>query len=155
MDGQLVARRRGPGSSPHFEGLGRSVEVVDALVARGGAATRRCAQVDLYLSGLDLPIEIERVPRRASSRCRGRRAGSSIDNDLFALLRAGTDEPDAVAVVCGTGVNAVGRARRRRDRALPVARRRSRATGAADPDSGPRRSGTRRVTSTVAVSRRR
>ena len=26
-----------------------------------------------------------------------------VDNDLFALLRAGTDEPDAVAVVCGAG----------------------------------------------------
>ena len=33
-----------------------------------------------------------------------------LDNDLFALLEAGTDSPDAVAVVCGTGVNAVGRA---------------------------------------------
>ena len=31
-----------------------------------------------------------------------------VDNDLWALLRAGTESPDAVAVVCGTGINAVG-----------------------------------------------
>jgi N-acetylglucosamine kinase-like BadF-type ATPase len=31
-----------------------------------------------------------------------------VDNDMFALLRAGTDEADAVAVVCGTGINAMG-----------------------------------------------
>jgi N-acetylglucosamine kinase-like BadF-type ATPase len=32
-----------------------------------------------------------------------------VDNDLFALLRAGTSTPDAVAVVCGAGINCVGR----------------------------------------------
>ena len=35
-------------------------------------------------------------------------ADAVVDNDLFALLRAGTSEPDAVAVVCGTGINCVG-----------------------------------------------
>ena len=34
-----------------------------------------------------------------------------MDNDSFALLRAGTDAPDAVAVVCGAGINCVGRGR--------------------------------------------
>ena len=28
-----------------------------------------------------------------------------VDNDVFALLRTGTDSPDAAAVVCGTGIN--------------------------------------------------
>jgi N-acetylglucosamine kinase-like BadF-type ATPase len=32
-----------------------------------------------------------------------------VDNDLFALLRAGTSAPDAVAVVCGAGINSAGR----------------------------------------------
>jgi N-acetylglucosamine kinase-like BadF-type ATPase len=31
-----------------------------------------------------------------------------VDNDTFALLRAGTDNPDATAVVCGAGINCVG-----------------------------------------------
>jgi len=34
---------------------------------------------------------------------------ATVDNDIFALLRAGTDEPDAVAVVCGAGINCAGR----------------------------------------------
>src|SRR5206468_10041110 len=33
-----------------------------------------------------------------------------VDNDTFALLRSGTDAPDAIAVICGTGINCVGRA---------------------------------------------
>ncbi len=32
-----------------------------------------------------------------------------VDNDTFALLRAGTPEHEAVVVVCGTGINCVGR----------------------------------------------
>jgi N-acetylglucosamine kinase-like BadF-type ATPase len=31
-----------------------------------------------------------------------------VENDMFALLRTGTLAPDAVAVVCGTGLNAIG-----------------------------------------------
>jgi len=106
MDGRIVERRRGPGSSPHFEGLARSVEIVDALVrdVSGGAPIR---QLDLYLSGLDLPIEIERY-RDALASLPWAQGGLVVENDLFALLRSGTDESDAVAVVCGSGVNAVG-----------------------------------------------
>ncbi|GAA1954320.1 BadF/BadG/BcrA/BcrD ATPase family protein [Microbacterium deminutum] len=106
MDGQIVARRRGPGSSPHFEGLARSLAIVDALVREvsGGAPI---GHVDLYLSGLDLPVEIDRY-RAAVESLPWAQQGLVIDNDLFALLRSGTNEPDAVAVVCGSGVNAVG-----------------------------------------------
>jgi N-acetylglucosamine kinase-like BadF-type ATPase len=32
-----------------------------------------------------------------------------VENDTFALLRAGTDSPEAVAVVCGAGINCIGR----------------------------------------------
>ncbi|WP_240642161.1 N-acetylglucosamine kinase [Microbacterium sulfonylureivorans] len=106
LDGEVVARRRGPGSSPHFEGLARSVEIVDAIV-RDVAGGEAIGQVDLYLSGLDLPVEIERY-RAAVSGLSWAQRGLVIDNDLFALLRAGTDEADAAAVVCGSGINAVG-----------------------------------------------
>lgn len=105
LDGAVVGRRRGPGSSPHFEGLQESVRVVDALV-RDVSAGADVLGVDLYLSGLDLPFELEAYLAAVQDRPWG--SLTAVDNDLFAALRAGTDEPDAVAVVCGTGVNAVG-----------------------------------------------
>lgn len=106
LDGRLVAHRRGPGSSPHFEGLAQSVSVVDRLV-RAVVGDAPVIQADLYLAGLDLPIEVERY-LTAIAELGWTRASTYAGNDLLALLRAGTDEPDAVAVVCGTGVNAIG-----------------------------------------------
>jgi N-acetylglucosamine kinase-like BadF-type ATPase len=106
LDGEVVGRVRGPGSSPHYESLAASVEVVDALVRQvtRGAPVQHAG---LYLSGLDLPREVEAY-RHAVNGLDWARGGLDADNDLFALLRAGTDAPDAVAVVCGTGMNAVG-----------------------------------------------
>ncbi|KQM82755.1 N-acetylglucosamine kinase [Agromyces sp. Leaf222] len=106
IDGELVAHARGGGSSPHFEGLGEAVAVVDGLV-RSVAGRSRVVHAGLYVSGLDLPIEVEQY---AAAVAGFDWAGDSttVANDLYALLRAGTDEPDAVAIVCGTGVNAVG-----------------------------------------------
>ncbi|MGI9822637.1 N-acetylglucosamine kinase [Agromyces sp. Marseille-Q5079] len=107
LDGRVVAHRRGPGSSPQLEGLAASVAVIDELVTAVSSGHPVVA-IDLYLSGLDLPVEIERF-REAIDWLPWAAPSTIIDNDLFALLRAGTDAPDAVAVVCGTGVNAVGR----------------------------------------------
>jgi N-acetylglucosamine kinase-like BadF-type ATPase len=106
LEGDLVAHRRGPGSSPHFEGLAESVAIVDGLV-RAVAGDAAIAQVDLYVSGLDLPIEVERYLAAIAAQAWSS-SSTFVGNDLYALLRAGTDEPDAVAVVCGTGVNAIG-----------------------------------------------
>src|SRR5204863_258502 len=36
---------------------------------------------------------------------------ATVDNETFALLRAGSDAGDAIAVVCGAGINCVGRGR--------------------------------------------
>jgi N-acetylglucosamine kinase-like BadF-type ATPase len=44
----------------------------------------------------------------AAVRTRGWAREHVVDNDSFALLRAGTDAPDSVAVVCGAGINCVG-----------------------------------------------
>lgn len=106
LDGRVVARSRGAGSSPHFDGLERSAATIDALV-REVAGEASVAQVDLYLSGLDLDVEIEAF-RAAVGGSAWAAPGTVVANDLFALLRAGTDEPDAVVIVCGTGVNAAG-----------------------------------------------
>lgn len=106
LDGRVLARQRGPKSSPHLVGLEGSVAVIDALVSEV-AARSDVVQADVYLSGLDLPIEIERY-RAAVTGLPWASAGLVVENDLFALLRAGTESPDAVAVICGTGINAVG-----------------------------------------------
>ncbi len=106
LAGEVVRTARGPGSSPQAEGLAASVQLVDRLV-REVAGDARVARVGLYLSGLDLPREIADY-RAAVAGLPWASGGLDVDNDLFALLRAGTDERDAVAVVCGTGMNAVG-----------------------------------------------
>jgi len=107
LDGTVVAEARGTTSSPHVIGMRESAELVSALIGRLREQTgpRDIAAANLYLSGLDLPSEIEAFRAAVAGTAW---ADATIDNDLFALLRAGTDEPDAVAVVCGTGINCVG-----------------------------------------------
>jgi N-acetylglucosamine kinase-like BadF-type ATPase len=109
LDGRLIARHRERGSSPQIDGLESSVRTVDAAI-RTVLAERGEAQlvhVGLYLSGLDLPAEIAAY-RAGIARHEWAVDGIVVDNDLHALLRAGTDAPDAVAIVCGTGMNAIG-----------------------------------------------
>lgn len=59
-----------------------------------------------FISGLDLPEE-EAALRAALGEVTWARHGLLLDNDVFAVLRAGTTASDAAAVVCGTGMNAV------------------------------------------------
>jgi N-acetylglucosamine kinase-like BadF-type ATPase len=111
IDGELAGRGDGPGSSPHFHGVPRSVEIVDAAVraaiAMASGEPGSVSQANLYLSGLDLPPELAAYADAAASLPWTPR-GAVVDNDLFALLRTGTEALDAVAVVCGTGINAIG-----------------------------------------------
>ncbi|MFC7615719.1 N-acetylglucosamine kinase [Actinokineospora soli] len=62
----------------------------------------------VYLAGADLPVELAMLTEAVAAA--GWAPKSIVDNDTLALLRAGTDAPDAVAVVCGAGINCVGRA---------------------------------------------
>jgi N-acetylglucosamine kinase-like BadF-type ATPase len=111
-DGEVLGFVRGPTSSPHDIGLPGTIEVLDTLIGAARAAARLApgTSIDLaavYLAGADLPIEVERL--HAAITARGWTDRSIVDNDCFALLRAGTSLPDAVAVVCGAGTNCVGR----------------------------------------------
>jgi N-acetylglucosamine kinase-like BadF-type ATPase len=107
LDGTVVAEARGTTSSPHIIGMRESADLVSALIGRLLEQTgpRPLAAENLYLSGLDLPGEIDSFRAGIAATPW---ADATVDNDLFALLRAGTDEADAVAVVCGTGINGVG-----------------------------------------------
>jgi N-acetylglucosamine kinase-like BadF-type ATPase len=106
MEGETLAFVRGPGSNSHGIGADGVAAVISRLVAR--------TPIDLpadhgvfYLCGADVPADIAELAKAV------RRGGwvreAVVDNDTFALLRAGTDSARAVAVICGSGINCVGR----------------------------------------------
>lgn len=109
LKGELIAHARRGGSSPQVEGLAASVRTVDSVMTAvlEGIDPSALVQTSLYLSGLDLPQEIADYREAVKDKAW---AGSNLllDNDLFALLRAGSDAPNAVAIVVGTGMNAIG-----------------------------------------------
>ncbi len=110
--GEVLAFIRGSGSSPHNLGIPGSIRLLDELItdarlAAGLSASIRINQISVYLAGADLPVEVERLHAAVSATDWA--ASCVVDNDTFALMRAGTSIPDAVAVVCGAGINCVGR----------------------------------------------
>jgi N-acetylglucosamine kinase-like BadF-type ATPase len=111
--GRVIAQAQGPSSQPQILGLPKALAVLDELIER----VRRQAQLpadaalaeqaSVYLAGMDLPQEIAAI--EPLLRARAWAQDLVVDNDTFAVLRAGTEAVDAVAVVCGTGINCVGR----------------------------------------------
>jgi N-acetylglucosamine kinase-like BadF-type ATPase len=111
--GTVLGHARGPGSSPHHLGLAGSLELLDELVGKAlGGVSVPVDRAEVFLAGADLPVEVAELTAAVGARGWARR--HSIDNDTFALMRAGVDSADAatgaVAVVCGAGINCVGRA---------------------------------------------
>ena len=108
-DGELLAFVRGDGSSPHHLGIERSFDVLDGLFARAAEEAHVEAPVavaQLLLAGVDFPSEVKLAVEHAANR--GWAIHSTVDNDTFAVLRAGTDRGWGVAIVCGAGINCVG-----------------------------------------------
>jgi N-acetylglucosamine kinase-like BadF-type ATPase len=104
-DGELLTLVRGSQSSPQIVGLAQALEVLDGLHADAGADGRaRVAQ--LNMSGVDFPSEEQEL--REAIEERGWANRTSVDNDTFAVLRAGTERGWGVAIVCGSGINCVG-----------------------------------------------
>jgi len=112
-DGRLHGFVRGPGSSPHMIGVAGTVALLDSLVRQAVAQANlpvgmALSRAEVYIAGADLPVEVDVLMKAVGEA--GWASEHRVDNDLFALLRAGTSVPDAVAVVCGAGINCVGRA---------------------------------------------
>jgi N-acetylglucosamine kinase-like BadF-type ATPase len=107
--GRVHASIRGPGSSPHRLGLPGALELLDRLVASAldGVPRDEVQQASVFIAGADLPIEVERLVAGVGKL--GWAPRTTVDNDTFALLRTGTAVQDAIAVVCGAGINCVGR----------------------------------------------
>jgi N-acetylglucosamine kinase-like BadF-type ATPase len=100
-EGEPVSWVRGGGSNSHGPGGSAGcIAVIDGLVDDADAD-----RAVLFLCGADLPHDIEELTGLAQHLA----PEVVVDNDTFALLHAGTDRADAVAVICGSGINCVGR----------------------------------------------
>jgi N-acetylglucosamine kinase-like BadF-type ATPase len=112
-DGTLLAAVHGPSISHQAVGLGPGMANLRALVAKAAAeagiagasgAIGRVAPLGSYcLAGADFPAE-ERLLHRAIAAL-GVTDETLVRNDTFAALRAGTDRPWGVALICGRGIN--------------------------------------------------
>jgi N-acetylglucosamine kinase-like BadF-type ATPase len=111
-DGQLLGYARGPGSNHQNIGIDAAVDVLSSLVAavahgiKISAGSTVAQHAAVYLAGADFPREIEMLRQRVL--LAGWAPKISLDNDTFALLRAGTKAANRIAVVCGAGINCVG-----------------------------------------------
>jgi N-acetylglucosamine kinase-like BadF-type ATPase len=105
-DGELLGHARGPLSSPHHLSLAVSLDVLQLLVDKVGLNGRRAQLAEVLLAGVDFPEEEDEL--RAAVDERGWAARTIVGNDTFAVLRAGTERPFGIAIVCGAGINCVG-----------------------------------------------
>jgi N-acetylglucosamine kinase-like BadF-type ATPase len=116
--GELLAAVRGPTTSHQAVGLEPGLDRLSGLVGRvlaeagrsgTGAPRLPVAEVAVCcLAGMDLPSDEARLARAYAARRLAQE--TLLFNDTLAALRAGTPDGWGVAVICGSGVNAVGRA---------------------------------------------
>jgi N-acetylglucosamine kinase-like BadF-type ATPase len=111
-DGRLLGYARGPGSNHQNIGMDAAFDVLWTLIREaadeaGLAVGSTLAQhAAVYLAGADFLAEVVMLRERVS--LAGWASEVSLDNDTFALLRAGTKTANRIAVVCGAGINCVG-----------------------------------------------
>lgn len=104
---------RGGSSQAHYVGVDGTVDVLEGLLeeARAVGGLGRldrpfAATAQILLAGADLPEEVAAI--RAGIERQNWSERLVIDNDMPALLRAGTERGWGIAVVSGTGINCLG-----------------------------------------------
>jgi N-acetylglucosamine kinase-like BadF-type ATPase len=124
-DGSVLALVRGHPSSPQHLGVDGSLDVLAGLLAEAKQQAtldgrgRRVAEVGaLLMAGVDFPAE--EAAMRGALEKRGWARRFTVDNDTFAVLRAGTERGWGVAVTCGAGINCVGIAQDGRHARFPA-----------------------------------
>jgi len=112
-EGEALALVRGPRSTPQYLGVEGCLDVLAELLAEAlagagldGADGPVAEVAELLLAGVDFPADEQELEDAA--RRRGWARATNVENDTFAVLRAGTDAGWGVAVVCGSGINCVG-----------------------------------------------
>ena len=113
--GGAVSVVRGGSSQAHYLGVEGVADVLEGLVdaasARAGLGRLErpfAATAQILLAGVDLPEEVAAI--RSGIERRGWSDRLVIDSDMPALLRSGTERGWGIAVVCGNGINCLGRA---------------------------------------------
>jgi N-acetylglucosamine kinase-like BadF-type ATPase len=111
-DGSVLSLVRGPLSSPHHIGLDGSLAVLGELWERATTEanlTRTNGPIAtvgrLCMAGVDFPVEEHALQERVAAL--GWAEHTSVANDTYAVLRAGTDHGWGVGLVCGAGINCV------------------------------------------------
>ena len=110
-DGTLLAALRGPGASHEDYGMDGAIrrigDMITALAGQAGisGSVFVARHISACLAGADLPEEEEALT--AALAAGGWSQTAVAVNDTFAVLRGGADEPGAVAVTCGAGINCV------------------------------------------------
>jgi N-acetylglucosamine kinase-like BadF-type ATPase len=112
-DGAVLGAVRGPGASHHRLGVGAAAEVLEELVeaacrdAGTATAARPLAEVGVWcLAGLDLPADDQAVQPALAARRLARE--DLLHNDVFAVMRAGSERTWGIGVVVGSGMNCAG-----------------------------------------------
>jgi N-acetylglucosamine kinase-like BadF-type ATPase len=113
-DGAVLARTRGPGAPAPTVGMETSIRILSELVSRAAheaglsldGPTPLARHTAAYLAGVDIPQEQSAMD--AALRAQGWSATTGVDNDTFAIFRAGTTSHWGIGVVSGAGINAVG-----------------------------------------------
>ncbi|WP_406204311.1 ATPase [Kitasatospora sp. NBC_01560] len=112
-DGTVHGSARGGGFAPQRIGGAAAVAGLAPLVEEAAAAAglslrdgTLTTHVSACLANADLPVEEKALRTALESHPWG--VTNTVVNDTFGLLRAGTDGPRGVAVVCGAGINCVG-----------------------------------------------
>jgi len=112
LDGTVLGTARGGGFQPQAVGAEQAVATLAPLVEAAAAEagyrldTVLTSHVSACLANADLPVEEQEL--QAAIAAHGWGPTTAVANDTFGLLRAGTDGPRGVAVVCGAGINCVG-----------------------------------------------
>src|ERR1700759_1321745 len=114
--GALLSLVRGGSSQAHYLGVDGTASVLEGLLesalrSAGLGAVERpfAATAQLLLAGMDLPEELASLQAAMDERKWSERL--VMGHDPEAVLRAGTDRGWGIAVVCGTGINCLGRGR--------------------------------------------
>jgi N-acetylglucosamine kinase-like BadF-type ATPase len=112
-DGTLLAAVRGPSISHQAVGLERGLATLSELARQawgaaggdpGSVGTLPLAEIGLYsLAGADYPEDVRLLTGGIEGL--GLARSTEVVNDTFGALRAGTQRPWGVVLICGQGIN--------------------------------------------------